>query len=141
VTKAVSLNQRLQVFFFEGLSGKGRIEPTSTMTAWEACSMDAMKRQKLFRMKNMYLKGIPLMNKRRLEEMSTKHRDDSRGEAPGSERSDEEERMFVTTLEQEDRCFHEAHKGLGNSQKAEVAWLEEMGYTYEVLDVREFALV
>jgi hypothetical protein len=27
---------------------------------------------------------------------------------------------------------------IGNSQKAEVAWLEEMGYAYEELDVRDF---
>jgi hypothetical protein len=138
VTKAVSLNQRLQVFFFEGLSGKGRIEPTSTMSAWEACSTDAMRREKLYAMKSAYLKEISPMDKRRLEEMSSKHRDDSRGEAPGSEREDEEERMFLAAMKREDRRFYEAHKGLGNSQKAEVAWLEEQGYAYEVVDVRDF---
>jgi hypothetical protein len=140
VTKAVSLNQCLQVVFFEGLSGKGRIEPTSTMTAWEACSTDAMRREKLFRMKSAYLEGLPPMDKRRLEEMSSKHRDDSRGESPGSERGDEEERMSIAAMKQEDRSFYEAHKGLGNSQKAEVAWLEEQGYMYEMVDVRDFAL-
>jgi hypothetical protein len=31
----------------------------------------------------------------------------------------------------EDRRFYEGHRGLGNSQKAEVAWSEEMGYAYE----------
>ena len=30
------------------------------------------------------------------------------------------------------------HKGLGNSQKAEVAWLEKQGYAYEEVDVRVF---
>jgi hypothetical protein len=33
ITKAVSLDQRLQVIYFEGLAGKGKIEPTSMMTA------------------------------------------------------------------------------------------------------------
>jgi hypothetical protein len=46
------------------------------------------------------------------------------GEAPGSERSDEEERMFAMALREGDRCFYEGHRGLGNSQKAEAAWLE-----------------
>ena len=30
-------------------------------------------------------------------------------------------------------------KGLGNSQKAEVAWLEREGIAYEEVDVREYA--
>ena len=29
---------------------------------------------------------------------------------------------------------------MGNSQKAEVAWLEKMGYKYEEVDVRDFNL-
>jgi hypothetical protein len=58
---------------------------------------------------------------------------------PGSERGDEEERMFVVALREDDRRFYERHKGLGNSQKAEVAaWLEEMGCAYEEVDVRDF---
>jgi hypothetical protein len=72
--------------------------------------------------------------------MSTEARDDSMGDAPGSERGDEEERMFVASLSEDDRCFYEGHKGLGNSQKAEVAWLEEMGYAYEEMDVCDFRL-
>jgi hypothetical protein len=58
--------------------------------------------------------------------------------APGSARGDEEERLFLDSLSEEGRAFLTAHKGLGNSQKAEVAWLEMMGYEYEELDVREF---
>jgi hypothetical protein len=73
--------------------------------------------------------------------MSSEPRDDSTGGAPGSERGDEEERMFVMALREDDRRFYEGHKGLGNSQKAEVAWLEEMGYEYEELDVRDFSCV
>jgi hypothetical protein len=70
--------------------------------------------------------------------MSSEPRDDSTGDAPGSERGDEEERIFFASLSGEDRRFYEGHKGLGNSQKAEVAWLEEMGCAYEELDVRDF---
>jgi hypothetical protein len=54
--------------------------------------------------------------------------------------------MFETTLRREDRDFLLAHRGLGNSQKAEVAWLEKRfeetgnaGYLYEEIDVRNFS--
>jgi hypothetical protein len=139
ITKAVSRNQRLQVFFFEGLVGKGKIEPTSAMTAWKACCADSIRRGKLFAMKSASIKALLPQEKTRLDELSNETRDDSTGEAPGSERGDEEERLFLMSLSSsEDRRFYEGHRGLGNSQKAEVAWLEEMGYAYEELDVRDF---
>ena len=138
IKKAVSLNQRLQVFFFEGLVGKGKIEPTSTMTAWKACCADSIRRDKLYAMKSASIKSLLPQEQTRLDELSNETRDDSMGEAPGSERGDEEERLFLASLSEEDRRFYEGHKGLGNSQKAEVAWLEEMGYAYEELDVRDF---
>ena len=141
ITKAVSLNQRLQVFFFEGLVGKGKIEPTSTMTAWEACCADSTRRDKLYAMKSAFINTLLPQEKTRLDELSNETRDDAMGEAPGSERGDEEERLFLAALSEEDRRFYEGHKGLGNSQKAEVAWLEEMGYAYEELDVRDFVSV
>jgi len=138
IMKAVSLDQRLQVFYFEGLAGKGKIEPTSTMTAWEACREDAMRRDKVYRMRTDSIRELLPREKARLDRMSNEARDDSMGETPGSERSDEEERLFVCALQEDDRCFYERHRGLGNSQKAEVAWLEEMGYDYEEVDVRCF---
>jgi hypothetical protein len=52
-------------------------------------------------------------------------------------RGDEEERLYVASLVEDDRCFYEGHKGLGNSQKAEVAWLEEQGFPYEEVDVTD----
>ena len=38
-------------------------------------------------------------------------------------------------LPKEDAEFLEASEGLGNSQKAEVAWLERKGYSYRGVDV------
>jgi hypothetical protein len=138
ITTAVSLNQRLQVFFFEGRTSLGKIKAPLMMTAWEACSADAIRREKLAGMKRESLMALSLQEKALLDRLSSKVRDDAKGEAPGSERGDEEERLFEARLTEEDRRFYEGHKGLGNSQKAEVAWLEEMGYKYEELDVREF---
>jgi hypothetical protein len=139
IVKAVSLDQRLQGFYFEGRAGKGKIEPTSTMTAWEACREDATRRNKLIGMKRDSIRSLLPQEKARLDRMSNERRDDSMGEAPGSERGDEEERMFVVALREDDRRFYERHIGLGNSQKAEVAWLEKMGFAYEEVDVRDFS--
>jgi hypothetical protein len=139
VAKAVSLNQRLQVFFFKGCVGKGKIEPTLSTTAWQMCHEDAIRRSTLFENKQRFLAALSEEEKSRMETMSNEARDDSRGEPPGSVRGDEEERIFVAALPEDERRFYEGHMGLGNSQKAEVAWLEEMGYDYEEVDVRDFA--
>jgi hypothetical protein len=87
-------------------------------------------------MKSASIKSLLPQEHTRLDELSNETRDDAMGEAPGSERGDEEERLFLAALSEEDRHFYEDHKGLGNSQKAEVAWLEMMGYAYEELDAR-----
>ena len=47
--------------------------------------------------------------------------------------------LFVASLSDAERQYLEESKGLGNSQKAEVAWLEKRGYAYEELDVRNFS--
>ena len=106
--------------------------------SWAACKDDAAKRDTFWPRKQAFLEALPGAEQERLKQLSSEARDDSKGEAPGSERGDEEERLFVASLSEEDRRFLEAHKGLGNSQKAEVAWLEKMGYSYEELDVRDF---
>jgi hypothetical protein len=132
VATAVSLNQRLQVFFFEGRIAQGKIE------SWDALSADAIQRKELASSRRKFLKTLPAQDSARLDKLSSEARDDAKGEAPGSERGDDEERLFVSHLSEDARCFYEGHKGLGNSQKAEVAWLDKMGYKYDELDVRNF---
>ena len=66
-------------------------------------------------------------------------RDDAAGDRPGSERGDAEEALFMASLSASDRAYLEGRKGLGNSQKAEVAWLEREGIPYEEVDVRQYA--
>ena len=82
---------------------------------------------------------MPPIEIARLDRLSSDPRDDSMGEAPGSSRGDEEERLFLASLLEEEREYLEEQKGLGTSQKAEVAWLDRYGYEYEELDVRDFA--
>ena len=45
------------------------------------------------------------------------------------------QRLFLAWLPEEDRKFLEASEGLGNSQKAEVAWLERKGYAYTEVEL------
>lgn len=52
-----------------------------------------------------------------------------------SQYSREVQRLFVASLSEEDRSFMEASEGLGNSQKAEVAWLKKKGHSYTEVDV------
>ena len=44
----------------------------------------------------------------------------------------------MSWLPPEDREFLEASQGLGNSQKAEVAWLDRKGYEFTPKDVSEW---
>jgi hypothetical protein len=88
---------------------------------------------------------LPSPEKARLETFSAVPRDDSTGELPGTDQEDEEGLMFLASLQDDDREFLEQHLGLGNSQKAEVAWLEKRysetgnkGFLYQELDVRDF---
>ena len=91
--------------------------------------------------KQLVLETLPLPTRMRVDALSDEP--SSSTAWPDTERTargDEEERLLMASLDDEDRAFIEGHIGLGNSQKAEVAWLEEQGYEYEELDVREFAM-
>jgi hypothetical protein len=107
------------------------------VTTWEACSEDAVRRDAFQQRKREFLNTRSLVEKQALITFDSTARDDST-ESPGSDRGDEEERLFHMSLSDVDRGFIESHKGLGNSQKAEVAWLDKMGYLYEQVDVRDF---
>ena len=132
---AQTREQQLHVYFFEGRKGKGKSE------SWEACRKDAIKRDSFWPRRRAFLSSLPEVEKVRLSGLSSRPRDDAAGERPGSERGDAEEALFMASLSEEDRAYLEGHKGLGNSQKAEVAWLEREGIPYEEVDVRDFRLV
>jgi hypothetical protein len=86
-----------------------------------------------------FLEQLPDSEKARLDTLPIEQRDDTvKGVSPGSERADEEDRLFKASLSEDEQLFLESHLGLGNSQKAEVAWLEMMGYEYECHDIRDF---
>jgi hypothetical protein len=132
VKTAVSLNQRLQVFYFEDRVGKGKVQ------SWSACKGSAIRRDAIFARRGEVLQSLSDTQKQHLSTLSSDNRDDSKGERPGNARQDEEDRIFMESLPEEDKLFLESGDGLGNSQKCEVAWLEDMGYAYEELSVRDF---
>lgn len=43
--------------------------------------------------------------------------------------------FFLASLTEEDCNLLEASEGLGNSQKAEVAWLDKKGYAYTEVEI------
>jgi hypothetical protein len=114
IEEAVSRQQALQVYFFENLRGRGRI------ASWQACAKDALRRDSFNRQRQQFLLSLSTEEKQRLALLSGDLRDDSKGETPGSRRYDEQEKLFMASLSECDRVFLEGHKGLGNSQKAEV---------------------
>jgi hypothetical protein len=88
---------------------------------------------------DQFLNSLPAAEQQQLALCSDVARDDAAGETPGSDRGDEEKQLYLNSLPDGESRFLESCKGLGNSQKAEVAWLDRMGYTYEELDVRAFS--
>ena len=98
-----------------------------------------MRRDSFWPRRRAFLSSLPEAEKVRLSGLSSRLRDDAAGERPGSERGDAEEALFMASLSASDRAYLEGGKGLGNSQKAEVAWLEREGILYEEVDVRDFA--
>ena len=110
------------------------------MASWAACRKDAVRRGPFWPRGRAFLSSLPEAEKVRLSGLSSRRRDDAAGERPGSERGDAEEALFMASLSEDDRAYLEGGKGLGNSQKAEVAWLEREGIRYEEVDVRDFGL-
>jgi hypothetical protein len=115
------------------------------MFAFQDCCEDAIKSDSLHASREEMRASLTDYETQRLEQLDSTPRDDSLGEVPGSDRADREEALFASWLSEEDHSFYEGHKGLGNSQKAEVAWLEKRfaetgndGYSYEEVDVRSF---
>eukprot|EP00935_MAST-01C_sp_MAST-1C-sp1_P001373 g1373.t1 len=132
IDEAVARGQRLQVYYLENRVGEGKND------SWGTCKDEAIMRDTFWRRKQAFLAALSRAEQEQLKELSSEQRDDSRGETPGSERGDEEDCLFMASLSEGDRQFLEEQKGLGNSQKAEVAWLDKCGYGYEELDVRDF---
>jgi hypothetical protein len=114
IEEAVSRQQTLLVYYFENMRCRGKI------ASWQACAKDALRRDSFKRQRQQFLQALSSDEMHRLALLSGDPRDDSKGERPGSPRDDAQELLFMASLSEDHRAFLEGHKGLGNSQKAEV---------------------
>ncbi|CAE7549991.1 unnamed protein product [Symbiodinium necroappetens] len=121
VESAVRYGAELHVYFFEGARGKGKV------ASFASAGSEYLKREALWKefQDSETLKDAKAAG---LENLCDKKRYDS-----SSKYSREERRLFLQWLSFEDRKLLE--EGLGNSQKAEVAWLERKGYRYTEVDI------
>ena len=125
IEQAVEQGAELEVYFFAGMKGKGKIE--SFLTAGK----ESLRREAILRKKREFLKSHVFRSADKgIQRLWKQTRSDG-----SSQYSREIQRLFLAWLSEEDRSFIEASDGLGNSQKAEVAWLERKGYAYTEVDV------
>lgn len=126
IEKAVCCGVELHVFFFENMKGQGKVQSFATAGA-EHCQRECVwQKKKEFEDSADYREAVGAG----LDSLSK-----DVGEDSSSQHSREFQRLFLAWLSQEDRDFLTASEGLGNSQKAEVAWLERKGYQYTEVDI------
>ena len=106
--------------------GKGKVRSFAT------AGQENLRREELNRRRSDFEKSDQFQEavNAGLDGLSKKPRGDS-----SSPYSREVNRLFLAWLPEEDREFLESSEGLGNSQKAEVAWLELKEYPYTERDV------
>ena len=127
---AVSQECTLVVYYFNGMRGQGKVKDFTT------AGREHMRREAIFRCKDAFLKSDSFKNALKA---GLKHLSKETGPDSSSPYSREVHRLFLATLSEEDRRFLEASEGLGNSQKAEVAWLERNGFPYVEREIWELA--
>ena len=126
IEEAIKKGAELQVYFFHNMKGKGKVESFATAGA------EHLRREQIFCRKGEFKQSQEFQSAvtAGLEELSMKKCGDG-----SSQYSREEHRLFLSWLDEEDREFLVSSEGLGNSQKAEVAWLQRKGYPYTEVEV------
>lgn len=124
---AMKEGANLHVYFFKGMKGKGKVEDFST------AGREHLQREEIQLKKKEHFPESPEF-KVALEGGIQKLSKEVRADA-SSQYSREVDRLFLAWLPDEERKVIEAAEGLGNSQKAEVAWLKRKGYDYTEMEV------
>lgn len=124
IEQAVEYGAELEVYFFPGRLGQGRVQ--SFMTAGQ----EHLRRDSINARRAEFEDSDEMR-----QALAAGLQNLSLGEDGSSQYSREVQRLFMAWLPPDDRNFMEASEGLGNSQKAEVAWLERKGYAYTRVDV------
>ena len=126
IEQAVEYGAELNVFFFEKKKGQGKVQSFAT------AGQESLRRDAIWQRKAEFEESVEFQNAKAagLHKLSKCKRLDS-----SSQYTREWQRLFFAWLPEEDRTFLEASEGLGNSQKAEVAWLERKGYPYKEVEL------
>lgn len=129
IDRAIALGATLVVFFFSGRTGKGKVQN------FETAASEYMRREEILGRKEEFEKSGAFLNatKAGLCKLSQE-----KGPDGSSSYSREVHRLFMLWLPEHDRAFLEQSEGLGNSQKAEVAWLDKMGYSYVEKEISSY---
>ena len=118
---AVSQECTLVVYYFNGMKGQGQVEDFTT------AGKENMRREATFRCKDAFLQSDTFQN---AVEAGLNRLSKEQGPDSSSPYSREVHRLFLAWLPEQEAQFLQTSEGLGNSQKAEVAWLERNGYRY-----------
>ena len=126
IEEAVKQGAELEVYFFEKKKGQGKVQ------SFETAGQEHMRREAINGRKKEFEDSVLFKNAKDagLRELSKDKVPDG-----SSQYSREYQRLFLSWLPEDDRKFLEASEGLGNSQKAEVAWLEKRGYKYTSVEI------
>ena len=126
IEEAVNCGAELEVYYFVDHVGMGKVESFATAGKEHLRREELNSRRAEFKetddFKAALKAGLGGLSKRRCGDSSSPY-------------SREVDRLFLAWLPEEERKFLLAAEGLGNSQKAEVAWLERKGYHYVERDV------
>ena len=131
IETAVQQGCALEVYYFNGHRGRGKVKNFAT------AGLEHMRRDKILEKTSEFEKtqGFKEALNAGLGRLSKEKGPDS-----SSPYSREVHRLFLAWLPEVDRQFLEESEGLGNSQKAEVAWLKRKGYAFVEKEVSELAV-
>ena len=129
IEKAHACGAQLEVYYFEKSVGAGKVENFDT-AGDEHLRRDKINSQRTaFQQSDIFKAAVAAG----LDKLSK-----GTGRDSSSQYSREYRRLFLSWLPSEDRDIILASEGLGNSQKAEVAWLDRKGYEYVEVDVSQW---
>ncbi|CAE7334146.1 unnamed protein product [Symbiodinium sp. CCMP2456] len=126
IETAVASEAELEVYYFQNQVGQGKVKSFETAGDDNLQREESNKKQKEFEESPEFKQALDAG----LGNLSNEPRGDG-----SSQYSREARRLFLASLSETERQFLAASEGLGNSQKAEVAWLEKKGYEYWEVDV------
>ena len=129
IEKAHACGAQLEVYYFEKSVGAGKVKSFDTAGDEHLRRDEINSRRTAFQESDIFKAAVAAG----LDKLSK-----GTGQDSSSQYSREYRRLFLSWLPSKDRDFILASEGLGNSQKAEVAWLDRKGYEYVEVDVSKW---